>query len=325
MKELEIWGTLGPSCQDEKVLEQLLENGMTGIRLNLSHGNLNSFSQGLKALNEAKKKTGKKCKTLIDMKGPELRIGKLDKTIECKENEIYPLSLFKLPEEVKDILEEKDKIFFDDGKIEGEVLKDGIRILQGGFLTSSKSVFIQNKKVELPALCAADIENIKLAKEYGIDALMQPFVRSLQDLQQVRDVCAKYDSPLEIYAKIENQEGIDNLLQFMPLADCIVIARGDLANAISLEKIGIIQHQIETECHKNHQKYMVVTQMLDSMIQKPCCTRAEANDVFQAVFNGADAIMLTAETAAGKYPVKAMKTFAAIAKNSREYRKSLKA
>lgn len=325
MKQLEIWGTLGPACQDEKVLEQLLLNGMTGIRLNLSHGNLESFSKGLEALRNAEKKTGKKCKTLIDMKGPELRIGKLDRTIECKENEIYPLCIFKLPKEAADVLEPGDKIFFDDGKIEGEILKDGLQIRQGGFLTSSKSVFIQGKKVELPALSKSDIENIELTKKYKIDALMQPFVRNCKDLQEVREVCVRCDSPLEIYAKIENQEGIDNLLQFMPLADCIVIARGDLANAISLEKIGIIQNQIENICKDRHQKYMVVTQMLDSMVQKPYCTRAEANDVFQAVFNGADAIMLTAETAAGKYPVKAMKTFAQIAENTQEYRKSVTA
>jgi pyruvate kinase len=204
----------------------------------------------------------------------------------------------------------------DDGNIVLQVQNKKLVAVQGGLLLPHKSVYLPGCALELPVLHEEDVQNLKDAASCGITAIMQPFVRSAKDVQALKKEMEKLDLALPIYAKIENAIGLANVEEIAREADVIVIARGDLANAVGIENIAYAQHQIEKICHKLNKPYMVVTQMLASMNEKPTPTRAEVSDIFHAVYNGASHIMLTNETAAGKYPAKAMDTFVKIGQSA---------
>jgi len=192
----------------------------------------------------------------------------------------------------------------------------------GGNLKPHKSIKIIDVNVNMPVLTEHDIHNIRLAKEYGVTALMQPFVFSGEDLKKVREILkAEKVENVQIFAKIENRIGVENLESILPEADLIVIARGDLGNDMPLWELPAVQKKIETACKKYGKPYMVVTQMLASMEENPIPTRAEVSDVFHAVLHGADAVMVTGETAVGKYPVEVIKYLTNTAQEAVMYRK----
>ena len=183
--------------------------------------------------------------------------------------------------------------------------------MAGGSLKPHKSIKIVNVTVKMPVLTDHDIHNLKSAKEYGVTALMQPFVFSGEDLKEVKSVLrAEGLEDIQIFAKIENKIGIENLETILPEADMIVIARGDLGNDMPLWELPAAQKEIEQSCRKYKKPYMVVTQMLASMEQNSIPTRAEVSDIFHAVYHGAKAVMVTGETAIGKYPVEAIRYLA---------------
>lgn len=174
-----------------------------------------------------------------------------------------------------------------------------------------------NGHIALPTLTESDIRNLKVAKQYGVTGIMQPFVRHAQDLITVKETLSSIGCPqLQVYAKIENMEGVTHLKELLPYCDQIVIARGDLGNAMPLWELPAVQKSIQDICKEHFMPYMVVTQMLDSMMEHPIPTRAEVSDVFHAVYHGASSIMLTGETAAGKYPLQAMKYFCKTVKSA---------
>lgn len=347
----QIFATMGPACGTENVIKEMIKAGMTGMRLNLSHTTLPESQYYIDAYQKAADVSSVKPQILIDMQGPELRIGDLTEPVglaegdvvrfyskeEClvSESEASGVNI-PVPAEVVKSLVVGDEVLLDDGKILARVLQEeyvaveiqssnetqnnedlqeeGVKtfldliVLRGGILRSHKSIKIVDKDVQMPVLTAHDIANIKLAKDYGVTALMQPFVKSGEDLRKVRQILADNDAEeIAIFAKIENRIGVANMDSIIPEADVIVIARGDLGNDMPLWELPKVQKQIEAACKRYNKPYIVVTQMLASMENNPVPTRAEVSDIFHAVYHGAWGVMVTGETAVGKYPVEVIK------------------
>lgn len=210
----------------------------------------------------------------------------------------------------------------DDGKIECIVENEKkiyCRVLRGGLLKPNKSIAIKDKNLIGDVLTDTDIENLKLAKEYGVTGIMQPFVRNRDDLIKVKETLKQNGlEDIKVYAKIENMDGVNNLETILPCCDHIVIARGDLGNATGLLHLPVIQKKIEEICKSNNHPYMVVTEMLSSMIENEIPTRAEVSDIFHAVYHGAKSVMLTNETAIGKHPIAAIKVLAEVSKEAKK-------
>lgn len=329
---MEYYGTLGPACCQAETLRRMIQAGMTGIRLNLSHKSLKESEEGIQYYLNAAKKEGVVPHLMIDLQGPELRIGNLPaemilekgRKVTIGDGQI-PISKKMLPE-----MEAGQQILLDDGKIKLEVLEKSTenqyscQIVCGGILTSKKSVAFPGCQIHQPTLTTQDIENLSYVKEYCVTDVMLPFVRDKKDLENLRS--ALHDAgchKVRIFAKIENMQGVKHVEKLIPCCDYIVIARGDLGNAMPLSKLPGIQYQLAKICRKHKRKFLVVTQMLNSMMDAPYPTRAEVNDIFQAVMQGASAIMLTGETAAGKYPVEAMKMLTETGEEARKYRENI--
>ncbi len=314
----------------------MFAEGMTGIRINLSHVMLKDCLEDLDKVKRAAAKSGIVPKILIDMQGPELRIGKLNAPISLNDGDelvleptvpdktdTYPGktdahpgkantqpgdSTIILDKRILEALEVNDEILLDDGKIAATIIEAGsssakARIIRGGILNGRKSIAITGKSVDMPALTDSDIENIRVACKSGIFGVMQPFVRSADDLKMLRSVLDDNGGKdIKIYAKIENTKGVDNLESFFEVADEMIIARGDLGNAVPLWILPGVQKDIAARCSKAHKPFMVVTQMLSSMEHSKVPTRAEVSDIYNAVLDGAASVMVTGETAVGEYP-----------------------
>ena len=309
---IEIYGTLGPACANAEILEQMIGAGMTGVRLNLSHLSLPQAEGELAALREAERRSGKRVKLLIDMQGPELRIGTLSEPMALPEGGTISLERIPLPEVLRKRLRPGQELLLDDGKLLLRTEEKGkARILRGGILHSRKSVAVPGLELRLPALTESDRANLRLAADCGVYGVMQPFVRSREDLEELRRALnASGGAQIRIYAKIENREGIRRLEDLLPAADEIVIARGDLGNAMPLWELPAAQKEISDRCRAAGRAFMVVTQMLASMEHSPVPTRAEVSDIFHAVLSGAASVMVTGETAVGDYPVEAIRYLA---------------
>ena len=314
----QIYATFGPACGEEVVLKRMIEAGMTGMRLNLSHTTLPASKKYIRGYQSAAKEAGVQPQILIDMQGPELRVGVLEKPEILPEGNEVLLgeNAISIPQQVIEALEKNDEILLDDGRILLKAISvensyARAIVLRGGKLMSHKSIKIIGKDVDMPALTKHDLKNIKCAKEYGVTALMQPFVRSAEDLKYVRSILKEQDAEdIQIFAKIENRAGVENLETLLPEADVIIIARGDLGNDMPLWELPKVQKQIEAICKAHNKPYIVVTQMLSSMETNPVPTRAEVSDIFHAVYHGAWGVMITGESAIGKYPVEAVRYLA---------------
>ena len=326
---VEIYGTLGPSCGSADILEQMLEQGMTGVRLNLSHVTLAEAEPMVEALEQASQRTGVRPRLLIDMQGPEIRVGVMNSPthlIEGKNILLDQRGGIPLPKVITDILKPGMELWMDDGKLRLEVFeaRSGLRgrVLQGGVLHSRKSVAIPGFDIRLPALTETDRENLCAAKDYGVTGVMQPFVRGREDLETVRTALRESGcGDLRLFAKIENRIGLNKLSELLPACDEVVIARGDLGNAVPLWELPRVQKEVAALCQAQRKPFMVVTQMLASMEQNPVPTRAEVSDIFNAVLDGAASVMVTGETAAGKHPVEVMHYLVKTAREAEKYRK----
>ena len=304
---IDIFGTLGPACADADTLETMLRRGMTGMRLNLSHVTLSQSAAWVEALQEAAGRCGVQAKLLIDLQGPELRIGALASPMELREGETVSFGADGIPvaREILAALQPEQDVLLDDGKLLLRMVSAAeAEVLRGGMLHSRKSIALPGVQLELPALTEADLQNIAVAREYGVTGVMQPFVRSRADLAAVRKALQDAGAEeLQLYAKIENQTGLAALPELLDAADEIVIARGDLGNAVALWDLPGVQKRIAAACRAAYRPFMVVTQMLASMEHSPVPTRAEVSDIFNAVLDGATSVMVTGETAVGDYPV----------------------
>lgn len=321
---IEIYGTLGPACARVSCLKEMILAGMTGIRLNLSHTGLAQAEPWIRVLHQAEREAGRAVSLLVDLQGPELRTGIRTRPLPLEKGQVLPLYFSGdsparedeadgpvLPNECKDFLRPGQEIRMDDGKILLEVLPGEGRLMarvrQAGLLGGRKSLALPGCRVPMPALTQADRENMSLFSDMRVGEVMLPFVRSAQDLVDLREALDRSGNPeVRILAKLENRQGLDALDDLIPLADTMVIARGDLGTALPLWELPWVQKKVAEKCRQSGRPFMVVTQMLDSMMTRPLPTRAEVSDIANAVWDGASAVMITGETAAGNYPVEAI-------------------
>ena len=321
---MEIYGTLGPACADAHTLARMIELGMTGLRLNLSHVTLAGAAPWLEQLDRASARAGYRPKLVIDMQGPELRVGPLASPMALAEGSRIPLGTagVPLPRAVLDRLQPGQEMLLDDGKLLLRVLgPDRAEVLRGGTLTGGKSVALPGLDVPLPALTDRDRENIRAAARWGVTAVMQPFVRGREDLAQVRTALDEAGcAHVALMAKVENMSGMEKLPELIAASDEIVIARGDLGNAMPLWELPAAQKRIAAACRAAGRPFMVVTQMLASMERSPVPTRAEVSDIFNAVLDGASSVMVTGETAVGRHPAEVIKYLVNTVRAAERYR-----
>ncbi len=325
----QVFGTLGPACAQQATLEAMFRAGMTGMRLNLSHTGLAQSAPLLQAFHAAANAAGIAPQLLIDMQGPELRVGGLDAPLTLTEGATVALGTggIPLPAAVEPYLQPGQELMLDDGKLLVQVVRAAdtpggaaAKVLRGGLLKGHKSVKLPGIEVPLPLLTAHDIENLKLAHEYGVTALMQPFVRSGEDLAGVRAILKEIGAQdIRIFAKIESMTGVAALEGILAQADVVVIARGDLGNDMPLWRLPAVQKHIAAACRAAGKPFITVTQMLASMEHSPVPTRAEVSDIFNAVADGSWGVMLTGETAAGEYPVEAITCMANTAREAERW------
>ncbi len=314
-----IYGTLGPACASADTLEQMLRQGMTGLRLNLSHVTLPEAASLVDALREAGRRCGAAPELLIDMQGPELRIRVLAEPLTLREGETVGLDF--LPAAIRAVIRPGQELLLDDGKLLLRARDENrAEVLRGGTLLSRKSVALPGLALRLPPLTESDRQNLAVAKDYGVTGVMQPFVRCREDLEALREALdASGGEAIRVFAKIENREGVQRLDELLPAADEIVIARGDLGNSGPLWELPALQKRIAAACRRAGKTFMVVTQMLASMERSPVPTRAEVSDIFNAVLDGASSVMLTGETAVGAYPIEAIRYMAQTVREAESY------
>lgn len=328
--------TIGPSSESEEVLEQLIKEGMSVARLNFSHGSIPEHKIKIDRIKKVREKLKRPVAIMFDTKGPEIRLGNLKDDMEpylnvddeyvlttkdlIGDEKIASITYKELPKDIK----KGDSILIDDGLIElkvESVTGDEIhtKVVNGGFIKSKKGVNVPNVKLRLPSLTEKDIADLKFGVKEDIDFVAASFVRTKEDVLNIRSVLESEGMyNIQIISKIENKEGLENIDAIIEVSDGIMVARGDLGVEIPTEEVPIVQKEIIKKCTLKGKPVITATQMLDSMIRNPRPTRAEANDVANAVLDGSDATMLSGETASGAYPVEAVKTMAKIARAMEE-------
>ena len=317
------YATLGPSCCDTAALAALLRRGVTGFRLNLSHTPLAARTDWIAALHEAERKTGLRAQLMIDLRGPEVRIGDMPVPLPLAESAAVTLGAdIPVDGDVLDALRPGMTVLLDDGAMALTVVDGGVcRVTRGGTLTGHKSLTLEGVDLRRPALCEADLADLSQAAALGVNAVMQPFVRSAGDLRVVRQTMAENGlADAELFAKVENQPGLDALPDWLALCDVVTIARGDLGSSLPLERLPAAQKHIAALCRSRGKPFLVVTQLLHSMIDHPSPTRAEVLDIYNAVLDGADCLMLTGETAQGRYPLESADWLIRVAQEAEKVR-----
>lgn len=324
-KLTKIVATISDRRCDVDFIKKLYEEGMNVVRLNTAH---QSHADTLRVI-ENVRKVSDKIALLLDTKGPEIRTTEADCEIPVKGGDIVKIKgkpgqattpdmiCVTYPDFVNDV-PVGSRILVDDGSVEMVVIDKNDECLtcevkNEGSIEGKKSVNIPSVHIKLPALSQKDIEYIKFAVENGIDFIAHSFVRSKNDVLAVQQILDQYNSGIKIIAKIENQDGVDNIDEILDVAYGVMVARGDLAIEVPREKIPGIQKMLIDKCAKRRKPVIVATQMLHSMIKNPSPTRAEVTDIATAIYEGTDAIMLSGETAYGKYPVEAVQTMTRIA------------
>ena len=330
MKKTKIICTMGPNTSDKNIMMELARNGMDVARFNFSHGDYNEHQGRLELLKEVRKELDIPVAALLDTKGPEIRTGQLKdgKKVTLKEGQTYTLTTRELVGDdtigyinysgLNEDVAAGNRILIDDGLIELEVrqVKDTdivCEVINGGELGEKKGVNVPNVKIKLPALTDKDKEDIRFGIRQGFDFIAASFVRTADCIKEIKAMLDEQGSSMKVIAKIENAEGIENLDAIIEAADGIMVARGDMGVEIPAEKVPHIQKKIIRKGNEACKIVITATQMLDSMIRNPRPTRAEVTDVANAVYDGTDAVMLSGETAMGKYPVDALKMMVSIA------------
>ena len=336
MKKTKIICTMGPNTNDRNLMKALAENGMDIARFNFSHGDYEEQKSRLDMLKSIREELDLPIAALLDTKGPEIRTGLLkdEKKVTLVEGQTYTLTTREivgddqigfinysgLPADV----EAGNTILIDDGLIELHVERVKgteiyCRIMNGGELGERKGVNVPNVKIKLPALTDKDKEDIRFGIELGFDYIAASFIRSADAIREIRQMLDEGGSSMGIIAKIENAEGLENLDEIIEASDGIMVARGDLGVEIAPEKLPHLQKMMIKKCSAACKVVITATQMLDSMIRNPRPTRAEVSDVANAVYDGTDVVMLSGETANGKYPVEALKMMAHIVEETESH------
>ena len=331
MKKTKIICTMGPNADNRETLKALVENGMDIARFNFSHGDHEEQKARFDLLKSVRDEMKKPIAILLDTKGPEIRTGLLENggKVVLKEGEEFILTskeikgnekmVYQTYSQLAKDVKPGNTILIDDGLIGLEVkeIRGGdivCTVRKGGELGQRKGINVPNVRVNLPGITKKDRDDIIFGIEQGIDFIAASFVRDAEAVKEIRAILKEHNAEhVDIIAKIENSEGIENIDKIVSAADGIMVARGDMGVEIPAYEVPHVQKMIVEKCNQKYKPVIIATQMLDSMIRNPRPTRAEVTDVANAIFDGTSAIMLSGETAAGMYPVEALKTMVRIA------------
>ncbi|ALS20863.1 MULTISPECIES: pyruvate kinase [Paenibacillus] len=336
MRKTKIVCTIGPVSESLDMFKKLINAGMNVARLNFSHGDFEEHGARIANARKASQELGKNLAILLDTKGPEIRTGKLkdDQKVELIQDRLITLT-------TEEVLGDADRVsityrdLYKDVRIGSTILiDDGLiglsvedirgtdivcRIKNGGLLGSKKGVNVPGVKINLPGITEKDANDIIFGIQQGVDFIAASFVRKASDVMEIREILERHNAAhIQIISKIENQEGVDNLDEILEVSDGLMVARGDLGVEIPAEDVPIVQKAMIKKCNQVGKPVITATMMLDSMQRNPRPTRAEASDVANAIFDGSDAVMLSGETAAGKYPVESVLTMARIAERAEQ-------
>jgi pyruvate kinase len=333
-----IVATVGPASNSREMLRALIKEGVDVFRLNFSHGSHEDHQKVVNTVRELNEEMGSTVALLLDLQGPKIRVQEVEADVvlergqefiittrQLKGNrEIASTSYQQLPKDVK----KGDVILVDDGKIELKVKEvrdiDVVtEVVYGGPLKSRKGINMPFTKVSAPSLTEKDLKDLEFGIKNNLDWIALSFVRKAQDIKILRSILEEHQSLSRIVAKIEKPEALSNIDEIIAATDAVMVARGDLGVEIWLEEVPMVQKMLVEKCNAAAKPVIVATQMMESMIENPRPTRAETNDVANAVMDGADAVMLSAETAAGKYPIEVVRsmvrTIASVEKNEKLY------
>ena len=337
MKKTKIVCTMGPNADNEQVMRTLVREGMDIARFNFSHGTHEEQQERMNKLKKIRLEEGKHIAILLDTKGPEIRTSVLkdSKKVQLVEGSEFILTTEDIVGDAQrvsitykglvDDVSVGGKILIDDGLIELEVTGKNdadiiCKVINGGELGERKGVNVPNVPIRLPAITEKDIDDIRFGVEQGVDFIAASFVRNAECILEIKALLRECGAPYTpVIAKIENAEGIKNLDEILRVADGIMVARGDLGVEIPAEEVPYIQKMMINKCKDCFKPVITATQMLDSMIRNPRPTRAEVTDVANAVYDGTDAVMLSGETAQGKYPIEALRMMVHICENTEQH------
>lgn len=334
MRKTKIICTIGPACDSEEKLKELMLAGMNVARFNFSHGTHKEQLEKYNKVLKARKELNLPVATLLDTKGPEIRL----RDFEGGKAELTAGELFTLTTEevmgtakragisyknLKNDISVGTTILIDDGLIEMvvEEIKDNdivCRVVNGGFVSNHKGVNVPGAVLSMPYISPVDMDDIVFGIEHGFDFLAASFARTKEDILEVRKILDERGSRMKIIAKIENMQGINNLEEIIEVSDGIMVARGDMGVEVAMEEVPILQKKMIKMAVERGKHVITATQMLESMIKNPRPTRAEATDIANAIYDGTTAIMLSGESAAGLYPVEAVKTMSRIAERTEQ-------
>lgn len=333
MRKTKIICTLGPAVDNEEKLKKLMIKGMNIARINFSHGTHEEHKKRVDLFKKVRDELSLPIPLLLDTKGPEIRVGKFEeKEVTLKAYDCFTLVCDDIvgdstrvsvtyKELYKDV-RRGSRILIDDGLVELEVQKiEGkdivCTVLNGGTISNNKGINVPGTEIHLPSLTEKDVEDIKFGIENEFDFIAASFVRKASDVVEIKKVLEKNGgSDIKVIAKIENREGVQNIDEIIKVADGIMVARGDLGVEIPVEEVPVVQKLLIEKCYINGKPVITATQMLDSMMRNPRPTRAEASDIANAIYDGTSAIMLSGETAAGKYPVESLEIMSKIAEKA---------
>ena len=337
MKKTKVVCTMGPNTNDRELLKKLIENGMDVARFNFSHGDHEEQKSRMDLLKELRQELNTNTAILLDTKGPEIRTGVLKggKRIMLKAGEQFTLTTEEIEGDeskvsitYEGLVQDVDAgrvILIDDGLIELKVVGKSEKeifceVINGGELGERKGVNVPNVADRLPAITEKDKDDIRFGVEQGIDFIAASFVRNAECVLEIKAYLKELGAPyVPIIAKVENAEGIKNIDEIIRAADGVMVARGDLGVEIPAEEVPYLQKMIIQKCNMNFKTVITATQMLDSMMRNPRPTRAEVTDVANAVYDGTDAVMLSGETAQGKYPLEALQMMVHIIQNTEQH------
>ena len=324
MNKTKIVATLGPACQDIKILEGMIDAGMNVARINASHSDLDVIRSQVRTARRAAANRDKEIGILLDLKGPKIRVGDIEGgRTSLNEGQEFELTTRTVDgnssrvsisnTEVPEVLDRGNVVLLDDGALRLKVLgtsESGVfcKVETGGVLKSNKGVNLPGAKLNLSSVTEKDLAGLDLGLELEVDWIALSFVRSAEDIRTLRAKLKERSSGLPIVAKIEKEEAIEDIEAVVREADAVMVARGDLGVEMPLEKIPLLQKKIISVSGEHRKPVITATQMLESMTTNPTPTRAEVTDVANAVFDGTDAVMLSGETAVGRYPVEAVDT-----------------
>ncbi len=324
MSHTKVIATIGPVSASKETLRRLFTEGVNVCRLNFSHGTHEDHRQSIQNIIELNQEMRTNVTILADLQGPKIRIGDIENAaVMLQDEQMIDLATTEClgtteklyvsyPDLAKDV-KIGEAILIDDGKIKLEVVKTNkknkvtAKVIHGGIVTSKKGVNLPNTKISLPSLTEKDLADAAFALDYNVDWIALSFVRSADDLMPLRDLLRSKKKFARIIAKIEKPEALENIDAIIDASNGIMVARGDLGVEVPFDRVPMIQKEIARKCIIQAKPVVIATQMLESMITNFRPTRAEANDVANAVLDGADAVMLSAETANGKYPIEAVK------------------